>query len=78
MSKRKRARYTGSTPIRVTWPPGEAYDLEFDEIVEPNHQLSADAPAKLRDELLSRDDWAEVQAQDSTAKPSNQTTTKEG
>lgn len=56
----KRARYTGSVPIRVTWPPGEVYDFEHDEVVEPSHQLSADAPAKLRDELLTRDDWTEV------------------
>lgn len=56
----KRARFNGSAPVRVTWPPGEVYP-EKEWVVEPGHWLPDDAPAALRDELLTRPDWGEVQ-----------------
>jgi len=56
----KRARYDGGSPVRVTHPPGAVYpDKEW--VVEPGHLLPDDAPASLRDELTSRDDWTEVE-----------------
>ena len=57
----KRARYDGPWPkARVTWPPGETAP-EQEWLVEPGHLLPADAPAKLRDELVRGDDWTEVE-----------------
>jgi hypothetical protein len=56
----KRARFDGAEAVKVTWPPGEVYP-EQTYIVEPGHWLPDDAPAALRDEVLQRDDWTEVQ-----------------
>jgi hypothetical protein len=49
-----RVRYKGSDPLRVTWPPGVVFpsDREYDEVIEPGHQLPSNAPAGLRDQLL--------------------------
>lgn len=60
----KRARYDGPyEKVVVHWPPGEtavgSTDYQTWE-VEQNSLLPAEAPAKLRDELTSRDDWSEV------------------
>lgn len=55
----KRARNAGNEPLKVTWPPGAVYP-EYEEVVEAGHWLSDDAPAKLRDALLKRDDFTEV------------------
>jgi len=55
----KRARYTGNGPTTVHWPAGEVYPT-YTATIEPNHELPADAPAALRDELLKRDDFTEV------------------
>jgi hypothetical protein len=60
----KRARFDGDVPTRVVWPAGEIYP-EDEIIVEPGKFLPADVPASVRDELLARPDWSEV----------NQTTT---
>jgi hypothetical protein len=68
----KRARYDGPYPaVRVTWPPGETVHTEdwYEETVELNHQLSADAPAALRDELTSRPDWTEVEQAEPKSSP---------
>lgn len=66
----KRARYTGPFPeVRVTWPPGVVPpDQEW--LVQHNHFLPADAPAALRDELLSSSnaDWSEVEQATTTSK----------
>ncbi len=56
----KRARFDGDGAVRVTWPPGEV-NPEHEEIVAKGHLLSTDAPAAMRDALLKRDNWAEVQ-----------------
>ncbi len=67
----KRARFTGSEAIRVTWPPGQVTpDQEW--IVEPNHLLPDDAPAAMRDELLKRDNWSEVKQSTSTPSKSEE------
>ena len=55
----KRARWDGTSPVRVTYPPGAVHP-EKEWIVEPNHLLPDDAPATVRDELTSRPDWTEV------------------
>jgi len=56
----KRARWDGPSAVIVAWPPG-AVNPEQTWEVEPGHQLPEDAPAALRDELVSRDQWSEVQ-----------------
>jgi hypothetical protein len=61
----KRARYDGPyTAVDVHLPDGEIVT------VERGHQLPAEVPATVRDELLARPDWSEVQqsAPSSTAK----------
>jgi hypothetical protein len=68
----KRARYTGSEAVKVAWPPGHVYP-EQEWTVEPNHWLPEDAPAALRDELLGRDNWTEVEQQ---AAPASSSKTK--
>lgn len=55
----KRARYHGPEEIRVYDPQGTVYDDPID-VVAPGGLLSADAPARVRDELLARSDWSEV------------------
>lgn len=67
----KRARWNGSEPIRVFDPEASVYDPPIDEVV-PGGLLSADAPARIRDELLQRDDWSEVnQSEQSSSKSSD-------
>jgi hypothetical protein len=58
----KRARYDGPfDEVRVTWPPGAVHP-EKEWLVQRNHWLPDDAPAKLRDELLANGDgWSEVE-----------------
>lgn len=55
----KRARYDGSGSIRV-YAPEDTYMQNPLDTVESGHLLSADVPAKIRDELLTRPDWSEV------------------
>ena len=64
----KRARYDGPLDkVVVHLPPGVveggADDYQTWE-VERGHQLPADAPAKLRDELTAGSDWTEVDQSD--------------
>jgi hypothetical protein len=64
----KRARYDGPfAEVRVTWPPGAAYP-ENEWLVKQGHQLPAEAPAALRDELVKGDDWSEVDQATPTGK----------
>lgn len=59
----KRARYDGpSEAVEVQIPhdtEGEFYGVES-VTVPRGHLLPDDVPAKIRDELLQRPDWAEV------------------
>lgn len=55
----KRARFNGSHEILVFDPQGSVYDPPIDRVI-PGGLLSADVPARIRDELLSRPDWSEV------------------
>ena len=66
----KRARYTGTSATMIAWPPGDVYNSEYSERVEPNHMVSSDAPAKLRDWLIKEHpDFTEVT--ESSAKTSS-------
>jgi hypothetical protein len=62
----KRARWNGSEDIRVFDPEASIYDGPIDTVV-PGGLLSADAPARIRDELLKRPDWTEFNQADQTA-----------
>lgn len=65
----KRARFDGpELEVAVFDPQASIYDPPVD-VVKRGGLLSADAPARLRDELLGRENWSEVnQADQSTAK----------
>lgn len=56
----KRARYDGPDLEVAVYPPGDIY-AEPIAIVQKGHMLPADAPAAIRDELLARDNWTEVE-----------------
>lgn len=55
----KRARWDGAEDVRVFWPAGQI-PPEKEWTVKPGAYLPDDAPAALRDELTSRDNWTEV------------------
>lgn len=55
----KRARWNGSDEIRVFDPEASVYDPPIDTVV-PGGLLSDSVPARIRDELLKRPDWSEV------------------
>jgi hypothetical protein len=65
----KRARYDGAyEEVAVYDPQADVYAGPID-IVQRGGLLSADVPARIRDELLDREDWSEVkQATPATAK----------
>jgi hypothetical protein len=63
----KRARWDGPHPVDVRLPDGRT------TTGEPNHLLpteidGASVPAAVRDDLLSRDDWSEVDQATTTTK----------
>ena len=63
----KRARYDGPSEVLVFDPEANIYAGPIDR-VKPGGLLSADVPARIRDELLEREDWSEVkQATQSTS-----------
>lgn len=55
----KRARWDGAEPVHVFDPQGSVYDAPI-ATVEPGHYLPEDVPARIRDELVARDTWTEV------------------
>ena len=59
----KRARWNGSHEVLVFDPQGNVFDPPIDTVV-PGGLLSAEVPARVRDELLAREDWSEVKAGD--------------
>lgn len=60
-----RARYDGPhLEVRVVDP----YTNEEVDVVKRGGLLSAEAPAKIRDDLLSREDWSEVKDPSSSKK----------
>jgi hypothetical protein len=65
----KRAKYLGSSAVRVTWPPG-AVNPDQQWIIQPLGELPDDAPAALRDELLAHPEglWSEYNRADSSSK----------
>jgi hypothetical protein len=66
MSK-SRVRYVGPfEKVNIGWPPGQV-PSEQTWTVEQNHLVPDDVPAKLRDELLQRDDFSEVEHAETTA-----------
>lgn len=67
MSK-KRVRYDGPfDSVNIGWPPGQV-PAEQTWTVEQNKWVPDDIPAKLRDELAARDDFAEVEQADTSSK----------
>lgn len=60
----KRARYDGPSMAVEVQIPRSGDEAEFysaDSVIVPRgHLLPDDVPAKIRDELLERPDWAEV------------------
>lgn len=56
----KRARFDGPEPSLTVYPPGDPYAQPL-AVVEKGHLLPEDVPAAIRDELLARDNWTEVQ-----------------
>lgn len=65
----KQARYIGPfDEVNIGWPPG-AVPAEQTWTVKRDGRLPEDAPAALRDELLTRDDFVEY-PQDDDSKPS--------
>ena len=57
----KRARWDGTEPQAVYWPPGDTSQTKPAYVVEPGKQLPGDAPAEMRDSLLKDDRWTEVE-----------------
>lgn len=64
----KRARYDGPyEEVLVFDPEDGAYGKPIDT-VKRGGLLSADAPARIRDELVKSDDWSEVEQNTAPAK----------
>lgn len=55
----KRARWDGADTVLVFDPQGSVYDAPI-AAVEPGHHLPDEVPARIRDELLGRDQWTEI------------------
>lgn len=65
----KRAQYTGTAPVKVVWPPGAVdADVEHEEWIEPQHWLSDEAPAAMRDSLLKEHPELFTEREQPTAK----------
>lgn len=63
-----RARYDGAhEEVRVIDP----YTNEQLDVVKRGGLLSTDVPAKVRDDLLSREDWSEVKDPSGPARKEN-------
>ena len=56
----KRARWDGPGPVHVYDPEASVYDPPL-ATVEPGHHLPDDVPARIRKELVARDNWTEVE-----------------
>lgn len=63
----KRARFDGPEPSVQVYPAGDVYAQPL-ATVERGHLLPEDVPAAVRDELLARDNWTEVDGPTSTSK----------
>lgn len=57
----KRARFDGpDRAVRIHYPPDAPIYDQQSVVVEQGHQLPDEVPASVRDELLKRDNWSEV------------------
>lgn len=57
----KRARYDGAhEAVDVHYPPDAPIDQQESVTVKRGGLLPDEVPAKVRDELLQREDWSEV------------------
>lgn len=70
----KRARYDGPHEEVAVYDSEAGINARPVDIVKRGGLLSADVPARIRDELLGREDWSEVQQSSGPAT----TTSKKG
>lgn len=64
----KRARYDGPHDEVLVFDPEESIEARPIDSVKRGGLLSADVPARIRDELLGRDNWTEVAQSGGTGK----------